>query len=127
MNLKEQNILSSWLQWHFYEMPRVLFSVWKDYLWFGLNFFSIPILLSTLFAPWRRYQWRYPKGFNVGEFFSSLVSNIFSRFIGAWIRVFLVLFGIVVQMLIFFVGVSIIMLWMLIPLIVILLLFIFIS
>ena len=118
---KEQNIVSSWLAWHFYEMPRLIVFIWKDYLWFGSYFFSVPLLLATLFSPWRRYQWRYPKGFDIGEFFSSLVSNLFSRLIGACMRIVLVVFGIISQGIIFLIGLSIIIFWILLPFIVILL------
>lgn len=128
MNYRQNNIITSWLVWHFYEMPRFLVLIWKDYLWFGSYFFSVPLLLATLFSPWRRYQWRYPKGFDVGEFFSSLVSNLFSRLIGACMRLVLVVFGIIAQVIIFLIGLSIIIFWILLPFILILLfLFILIS
>lgn len=124
MEIKSQNIIFSWLIWHFYEMPKFLFSVWKNYLWFGLYFFSVPNLIITIFSPWRRYSWQYPKMFDIGEFFNTLISNIFSRLIGFVARIFLIIFGIIAQIIIFLVGLSIILLWILIPFILIILLFI---
>ena len=122
MNPNEQNIIFSWVVWHFYEMPKILFSGLNDYLWFGSNFFSIPDLISTLFSPWKRYQWSYPKGFDIGGFFNSLISNIFSRIIGFLTRTFLIIFGVIVEGMILFIGLIIILIWMLIPFLLILLL-----
>src|SRR3989344_6523030 len=94
---EEQNIITSWFVWHFCEMPKFLFSAWKNYILFGINSFSIPLLFKTLFSPWRKYKWRYPKIFDIKEFFSTLISNIFSRFLGAICRVILIIAGLVFQ------------------------------
>jgi len=117
--MTEQNILTVWFLWHFYEMPMFLFSVWKNYLKFGSNYFSIPLLFKTFFSPWRRYEWMYHKGFDIIEFFNTLISNIFSRIIGALVRVVLIALGIIFQVFIFVAGVVVILFWISTPLIVI--------
>jgi len=116
---QKQNIFSLWFFWHFYEMPKFLLGVWKNYILFALNYFSLPILLKSLFAPWRRYKWNYPKGFDVGEFFSTLVSNAFSRILGALMRIVLIIVGIIFQIFVVFAGLIIFLLWILIPFIII--------
>lgn len=108
-----------WLLWRFYEMPRFLFSVWRNYILFGLDYFSVGLLLKTLFAPWRRYKWFYPKGFDVKEFFNTLVSNTFSRILGALCRIVLVVAGLLAEVFIFVAGIVAIILWLLIPFIII--------
>src|SRR5579863_3451712 len=97
MAKKSNNLVVMWFSWHFLEMPAVLFSIWKNYIYFGLDFFSVPLLLSTLFSPWRNYTWHYPKGFQVVEFFNTLASNFFSRIIGAVCRLILIAVGIIAQ------------------------------
>ena len=116
---ERENIVVMWFLWQFYEMPKFLFSVWRNYLLFGLDYFSIPLLVKTLFSPWRRYNWVYPKAFDIKEFFNTLISNIFSRILGAMCRIVLIVFGIVVQILIFLIGIIAIVLWLLIPFIII--------
>ena len=114
-----ENIIIMWFLWHFYEMPKFLFSVWRNYLLFGLDYFSIPLLLKTLFSPWRKYNWVYPKVFDVKEFFNTFISNTFSRILGAMCRMVLIIIGVLVQIFIFVTGIIIIFLWLLIPFIII--------
>jgi len=114
-----QNIFLVWLYWHFFEMPAFLILVWKNYIFFASNFFSLPILLKSFFAPWRRYKWNYPRGIDIGEFFSTLISNLFSRFLGALMRIVLIIAGILFQIFVILAGLIIFLLWILLPLIVI--------
>lgn len=116
---EKENIIIMWFLWQFYEMPKFLFSVWRNYLFFGLDYFSIISLLKTLFSPWRRYNWVYPKGFDIKEFFYTLFSNIISRILGAICRTVLIIIGAVAQFFIFVAGIIIIILWLLIPFIII--------
>lgn len=125
MNNTQENLITSWFLWHFYEMPKFLFSVWKNYLLFGLNYFSVPLLFLTLFSPWRKYKWSYPKGFNIGEYFSTFISNTFSRIIGAICRFLLIIFGIITQIFIFILGIAVIVFWTAMPFMVVLLVFFF--
>ncbi len=120
---KKENSIASWFVWHFYEMPKFLFSVWGNYLWFAFDFFSVPLLVKTFFSPWRRYSWKYPKGFYPGEFFGTLISNVFSRIIGAIARFFLIIIGILFEILVLVVGFISILFWILMPFIMIFLLF----
>jgi len=116
---EQKNIFVVWLFWHFYEMPKFLLGVWKNYILFALNYFSVPLLLKSLFAPWRKYKWNYPKGFDVGEFFSTLISNAISRILGALVRIILIAVGIFFQIFVIFAGLIFFLLWTLIPFIVI--------
>jgi len=100
-------------------MPRFLLGVWKNYILFALNYFSLSILLKSFFAPWRKYKWGYPRGFDIGEFFSTFISNAFSRFLGALMRIVLIVVGVFFQIFVVFAGLIIFLLWMLVPLIII--------
>jgi hypothetical protein len=107
-----------WFLWQFYEMPKFLFSVWRNYLFFGLDYFSISLLLKTLFSPWRKYNWVYPKNFDIKEFFNTLISNAVSRILGAICRIVLIIVGAVAQFFIFVIGIIVILSWLLIPFII---------
>lgn len=116
---QRQNVILLWFYWHFYEMPRFLLEVWKNYILFALNYFSLPDLLKSLFAPWRKYRWNYPKGIDVGEFFNTLISNAISRLLGALMRVVLIIIGILFQISVIFAGLIVFLLWILIPFVII--------
>lgn len=114
-NIKDQDIFSLWFLWQFYEMPAFLFLVWKNYIKFALNYFSLPILLRSFFAPWHKYNWRYPKTFDILGFFNTLISNVFSRIIGAIMRIMLIIVGLVFQIFVLMAGLIMFVSWLLIP------------
>jgi hypothetical protein len=117
--VKTENIFVTWFLWQFYEMPKFLWQVWSNYMMFAANFFSVGFLLKTFFAPWRRYKWRYPRGLDIVEFFNTLISNAFSRFLGALMRTVLIIMGILLQVFVAIAGLVIFAGWFLVPFIII--------
>ncbi len=115
---EKDNIISSWFFWQFYEMPKFLLSVWNNYFMFALNFFSLPLLLKTFFSPWRRYRWKYPRALDFAEFFNTLISNAFSRILGAIMRIILILAGILLQLFVATAGLAVFICWLALPFIV---------
>jgi len=114
-----ENILTTWILWQFWETPRFLFKVWNNYMAYAANFFSIGLLLRTFFAPWRRYNWRYPKGFDIVEFFNALISNFVSRILGVVMRIILIIMGIFFQAFVALAGLVVFIFWIVSPFIVI--------
>lgn len=57
-----------------------------------IHFFALPILLKSLFAPWKRMQVEEDSSFNFQRFFENLTFNLISRSIGAVVRLFLIIF-----------------------------------
>ena len=109
------NILPQWIFWHFYEMPKKILKVWNNYLSFNLNYFSIPLLLKTLFYPWRKYSSSYGRGFDLGRYFEVFSLNVISRALGALVRTCLIIVGSLSQIFIIFIGVLILISWLLLP------------
>lgn len=116
IGILKENIISLWIIWYLIEVPKNIISGWRNFLWFGLNYFSIPLLLRTLFSPWRRYSWSSGRGFDIIVFFNVLVSNLISRFLGAFMRIILISTGVVFEIFIFFFGFIILIGWFLLPL-----------
>jgi len=115
----QRNILILWLQWHFFDTLKEILKAWKNFLLFNLNYFSIPILLRTLFSPWRRYVWSYGRGFDIKRYLETAISNLISRGIGFIIRVFLILIGLIVEIFIFLGGAVVFVVWLFFPLLLI--------
>lgn len=110
-----QNIFIQYLCWQFFDAPKSILSGWKNFLKFGLNYFSIPLLLKTLFSPWRRYRWTYPKAFDIGIYLEVFFSNLISRILGLILRVFLIFFGFLTEILFIFGGLFILFIWLILP------------
>jgi len=116
---KKHNIFWQFLEWYLLDQPKTILKAWKNYLLFNLEYFSIPLLLKTFFSPWRRYTWPYGRGFSFKRYLDAFVSNGIFRSLGATTRFFLILIGIFLEILIFFAGLIITLIWFLWPLILI--------
>lgn len=118
MEISRQNIIVSWFAWQFFEVPRLLFQIWGNYLSFTEKYFSVILLAKTLFAPWRRYNWAYPRAFDIYQFSLTLTSNLFSRFLGAMLRIVLIAAGILAWIAVACIGLVGILLWIAFPLVI---------
>jgi len=119
-SLRLHNLLFQWLKWQFFDVPKLILNAWDNYLRFGLNYFSTPLLLKTLFSPWRRYKWSYPRGFDLWLYFEAIFSNLIFRTIGAIIRSILIVIGVFFEAIIFIAGFVVFLSWFLLPIFLIL-------
>ncbi|MDO8436085.1 MAG: hypothetical protein Q7S82_01695 [bacterium] len=115
-----QNIIFQYFEWHFFEMPKNILKAWRNFLLFNLNYFSITLLLKTLFLPWRREILAYPRGFDVWQYLEVFFLNLISRLLGAIVRIVLIIFGIFVELLMVISGIIIFLSWLVLPIIIIL-------
>ncbi len=104
-------------EWYYTEIPKKFYRVWKNYIWFWSYYFSVDGVLKTFFSPWRRYSESYGKGFDMGRIVSVLFWNIFSRFMGMILRLFLLVLFLVVEVFTFILGAIFFIFWPLFPLI----------
>lgn len=111
----KENILIQYLTWHFLDSTKGLLSVWRNFLLFNLNYWSLPLLLKTFFSPWRRYQSSYGKGFNIGRFFEVFTFNTISRVMGAIMRTFLIIFGLLTEVAVVLAGAAAFLTWLFLP------------
>jgi len=110
-----QNIFFQYLFWQFFEVPKNLIKAWRNFLKFNLNYFSIPLLLKTFFSPWRRYKVSYGKGFDFGRYFEALFSNLIFRTLGAILRSFLIIIGLLAEIFIILGGIIVFLGWFISP------------
>lgn len=112
---EKQNIVIQYLSWQFWEVPREILKAWRNFLLFNLNYFSIPLLIKTFFSHWRRYQWSYGRGFDIGRYFEVFFSNLISRILGAIVRSFLLIIGLIVEFFIIAGGLIVFLSWLILP------------
>lgn len=115
------DILPFWLYWHFVKIPRGIIEAWKNFLWFDLNYFSVPLTLKTFFSPWRKYSWVYPRGFEISTYLEVFLSNLISRLLGAFVRSFVLVAAFLLEIIVFLGGAAILFLWIISPLLFIIL------
>jgi hypothetical protein len=121
VSVARRNVVLNYVYWHFMEMPVAILKGWEAFLAFGLHFFSVRLLLGTLFSPFRRYlSVKKVPGFDAWELVQSLIFNAFSRCIGFVIRLCIVLMGLVIEVVILFAGAAVFFVWFLLPLIAVL-------
>jgi hypothetical protein len=76
--------------------------------------FSLPILLTTMFAPWKRIV-TYP-GKSIGERFRAVIDNLISRVVGFIVRLGALLACLTIIGLYAVIGGFLLLLWPVIPL-----------
>lgn len=116
-------IIVRYLVWH-YSLAVLQFSrVYKNITVFLYNFFSIPILLKTFFAPWRRMGESYPEDkTQLVEIISSFVVNMIVRMVGVVMRSVIILIGFLTVTIFIIFYPILLLLWLALPVIVVVLL-----
>lgn len=105
-----------YIRWHYTQGILDLIGVIRNFVWFFYNFFSISLLLKTLFQPFERLGERYKKGFDLGSWMETFVINTLMRLVGAIMRMFLILVGIALILLTLVVGLFFLLAWIFAPL-----------
>jgi len=113
--MMSQNILFLYLEWQFLDVPKDILRGWKNCLRFNLNHWSVSLLFKTLFSYWRRYQYSYGRGFNLGRYFEAFSFNMISRILGAIMRSVLIIIGLLTEIFVVLVGIIVFLGWLILP------------
>ena len=116
----DRSIFLNFISWYYFERTKIIIQIWKNFLKFNLAYFSTGFLLKTFFSPWRKYQWSYGRGVDIGRYFEVFFSNLISRILGSIVRFFLIIIGMVFELIIFLLGIAVILFWIFLPAILVL-------
>lgn len=105
--------------WHYTRAWWELWGVWRNYIWFTVHFFSIPELMRSWFAPFKRITESRGNTWNTEDLAAYVIINILSRFVGAVARTGVILVGLVALLVTIAVGFLVYTVWMVLPLIII--------
>ena len=108
-------LLLRYVKWHYLDASRDILKGWGNILWFNFNYFSVPLLVQTFFAPWRRIVWDYGRGFDLGRYLFTFASNLISRILGSIMRSFLIVAGIAMELALFCLGILFFLFWLFLP------------
>lgn len=90
-------LIGIFVKWYWIEMPYRIIRKTIQYIVVLSNIFSFAFLIKTFFAPWKNQLYAYPsKGFDLKHIFEVWTSNIISRIVGAFVRGFTILLGIII-------------------------------
>jgi hypothetical protein len=85
-------IFPSYLIWHYGGAFKDYRRVSMNLLWFISNFFSIELLVGTLFSPWKRLA-KDEYGGGDSNFFTNFIVNVLMRISGFLIRSVTIVIG----------------------------------
>lgn len=105
----------NYLAWHYSLALADFLAIWENFFWFFYHFFSLPVLFRTLFAPWKRLGESYKQGFDPGAIISTLIVNGLMRLVGLGARLFVIIAGLLAQVIVFLIGVAGLILWLASP------------
>ena len=108
-------ILPYYVSWHYSVAISDLLRIWKDFLVFIYNFFSIKDLALSLFSPWQRMQEGLRKGYGLEELFGAIIVNTIMRLVGAVVRLIFIVLGVVLIVAGLFLGLGVLCLWLTLP------------
>ncbi len=86
-------ILHHYLAWHYTRAFKEILHVAKNLVWFTVHFFSLPQLLRSFFAPYRRMTEGRGNAFNLEDLASFVIIGLISRIIGMMLRSVVILTG----------------------------------
>lgn len=104
------------VSWHFTRGINYYLEQYAVALAYIVHYFSLNLLLPTLFAPWKRLiSHEQSRGFNLVEQLQVLSFNFISRFIGAIVRIILFVSGVLILGIIGVSGLFVLVVWIFIP------------
>ena len=111
-------ILPGYFLWHYTLAFRDMWHLRMNAFWAINRIFSIPLLLRTLFSPWKRILETEGKKFDLEDWAERKVVNLMSRFVGAMMRIPVIAMGLVSFVATFLLGVCFYVFWVMVPLII---------
>ncbi len=88
------SVLHHYLLWHYTSAFGEIFHIWKNFLWFVTNFFSLPQLTKSYFAPFKRMTEERGNSFNFEDLAGFIIINLISRLIGMLMRTVIIVIGV---------------------------------
>ncbi len=103
------------ISWHYltgwrWYWKRVFFNLKRI-----IHFFSLGILIKTLFSPWKRLTVESETGFDIAKFFENLSFNFISVMIGAVVRLGLILVALIILVFYLIISIPLFLIWWVIP------------
>ena len=110
-------LFTDFVSWWYGTGWRMRFSSWRERLIYWVNYFSLGLLLKTLFSPWRQIITQKPNESSMDQMIQAAIDNVISRFVGFWVRSFVFFTGLVMIIFMAVFAILALLIWPLIPII----------
>ena len=108
--------MAEFIFWHYSTGLNQYLKRWYFLLTWVIHYFSLPLLLPSLFSPYKRLEdTDTTPGFSFERWFRQFTFNLISRGIGAIIRIFLFIFGVFTLLPCFLIGLIGLSFWLIFP------------
>lgn len=104
-----------YLAWHYTRGTIDLLRNWSNFIWFVYTFFSMALLARTLFSPFHKLDEGYKKGLDIGQWLETFTVNVLMRFVGALVRMFLLIIGLGMLVFVLLGGAVLLVAWVFAP------------
>ena len=105
------------ITWHYSKGMESFLEIWKDYLVFFWNYFSVFDLFQTLFYPWKKdIYFRDWRGLHPLRWLQQKLTNLLARFLGSVVRSAVIVSGILIELLVFLSGIILFFFYIFAPL-----------
>lgn len=111
-------IFIQYLEWYFLDGTLRVLRGWKNAIVSYFNYFSISILIKTLFSPWKGISSGYGKGLDINRYIEAFVLNSMSRIIGMITRIIFLIIAVIVEFFVILGGLLVLIIWLAAPLLV---------
>jgi hypothetical protein len=119
---------TNFVAWHYGDGLRELFRAWSSSVFFIEWKWNIFGLMRTFFSPWKRdVTFRNWVGFHPLRLLNIFISNGISRAVGAFVRSWVIVIGVILFFLVFFFGLAVFILWLVLPFLFLVSLFLFLN
>lgn len=108
-------IIHHYLLWHYTRAFYEIFHVWRNFLWFVIHVFSLPQLVRSWFAPFKRMTEGRGEAWNLEDLASYVIIGIISRIIGGFIRTIFIMLGILALAFVVAGGLGVFLFWVIAP------------
>lgn len=115
------SVVHHYLLWHYSRAFLEIFHVWLNLMWFIVHFFSLPQLLRSWLAPWRRMSEGRGNKWSFEDLAAFLIIGLLSRLIGFILRTCVIVAGLVALTLTVIGGFAVYLFWVVAPLAIIVL------
>jgi hypothetical protein len=107
--------LLAYAQWHYTDALLLYIRILKNFWWFVVAYFSMPLLFKTLFVPYKRMI--EERDGTMSSWLEASVINTLSRLVGFLIRLCLLIIGFLTLVFLTIGGITGYAVWLILPII----------